>query len=259
MTQMTQQEKYAILTDPRYPRAAKYDPQWFLDNAMGSPCLQLADSLSQAMDLRPGMRVLDLGCGAALHSIFLAKEFGVQVWAADLWISPSDNWRRIQAAGMENLVLPLHAEAHALPFSQGYFDAVISINSFQFFATANTYLADHLAPLLREGGQLGVMVFGPREEFGGPVPDYLQPGWWPDFYYFHSPAWWRWHLEQTRLFDSVSIDDLDGDGNRLAILWETVMDKISILRDDQAKTLGWWRMVARRNQFMPDDFRITKG
>jgi hypothetical protein len=31
--------------------------------------------------------VLDLGCGRASSSIFLRREFGVQVWAADLWFS----------------------------------------------------------------------------------------------------------------------------------------------------------------------------
>jgi cyclopropane fatty-acyl-phospholipid synthase-like methyltransferase len=36
------------------------------------------------MNLQPGMRVLDLGCGRALSSIFLHREFGLQVWAADL-------------------------------------------------------------------------------------------------------------------------------------------------------------------------------
>lgn len=252
---MKQEEKFALLTDPRYPKAAQYAPQWLLDNAMGSPCLQLADSLAQAMNLTPGMRVLDLGCGKALTSIFLAREFGVQVWAADLWISPSENWERIRQAGMEALVFPLHAEAHALPFAKSYFDAVVCINAFQFFATANTYLADHLAPLLREGGQMGVMVFGPREEFSGPVPRHLQSGWWPDFYYFHSPEWWRWHVEQTALFDGVTVDDLNGDGNRLAVAWETIMDKITVLRDDRDKTLSWWRMTARRNGSMPDDFR----
>ncbi len=39
----------------------------------------------------PGLRVLDLGCGRASSSIFLCREFGVQVWAADLWFSASEN------------------------------------------------------------------------------------------------------------------------------------------------------------------------
>jgi len=38
----------------------------------------------QVLTLRPGMRVLDLGCGTALTSIFLAREYDVEVWATDL-------------------------------------------------------------------------------------------------------------------------------------------------------------------------------
>jgi cyclopropane fatty-acyl-phospholipid synthase-like methyltransferase len=47
----------------------------------------LTEALSQVMTLEPGMRVLDMGCGRAVSSIFLAKEFGLQVWATDLWIA----------------------------------------------------------------------------------------------------------------------------------------------------------------------------
>ena len=61
------------------------------------------------------MRVLDLGCGAAISSIFLARELGVQVWAADLWIDPTQNRRRIEEAGVGDRVFPIEAEAHTLP------------------------------------------------------------------------------------------------------------------------------------------------
>ena len=57
-------------------------------NLMGPNGLWLTDALTQLLPLEPGMRVLDLGCGAAISSIFLARELGVQVWAADLWIEP---------------------------------------------------------------------------------------------------------------------------------------------------------------------------
>ncbi len=33
------------------------------------------------MNLKPGMRVLDMGCGAGFTSIILAKEYGVTVFA----------------------------------------------------------------------------------------------------------------------------------------------------------------------------------
>jgi cyclopropane fatty-acyl-phospholipid synthase-like methyltransferase len=73
-----------------------------LENLMGPNAVWLAEALAGVMDLRPGMRVLDMGCGRAISSIFLAKEFGVQVWATDLWIKPSENWARIRAAGLES-------------------------------------------------------------------------------------------------------------------------------------------------------------
>lgn len=70
---------------PHYPRAAAHDPHWVLEHLDGPErALWLTEALTQVLDLRPGMRVLDMGCGMALSSIFLAKEFGVQVWANDL-------------------------------------------------------------------------------------------------------------------------------------------------------------------------------
>src|SRR5262245_2786582 len=101
-----------------YPRASAYDPEWVLENLMGPNVLWLAEALSQVMKLRPGMRVLDMGCGKAMSSIFLDKEFGNQVWANDLWISASDNCERIRVARMQERVFPIHAEAHALPYAE---------------------------------------------------------------------------------------------------------------------------------------------
>lgn len=49
---------------------------------MGPSPLWLVDSLSQHLQLEPGMRALDLGCGSAITSIFLAREFRVRVFAA---------------------------------------------------------------------------------------------------------------------------------------------------------------------------------
>ena len=85
--------------------------------------LWLTEWLAEALDLRPGMRVLDLGCGRAMSSVFLRREFGVQVWATDLWFSASENLQRIRDAGVEDGVFPIHADARALPFAAEFFDA----------------------------------------------------------------------------------------------------------------------------------------
>src|SRR4051794_34627726 len=78
----------------QFPRSATYDPAWFHMNHMGPNVLWLTEALTQVMPLEPGMRVLDLGCGTALSSIFLARELDVSVFAADLWVAPSGNWER---------------------------------------------------------------------------------------------------------------------------------------------------------------------
>ena len=136
----TQEELKSLLTLEELPRSAKYDPQWIIDHMMGPNVVWLAESLTQVMTLEPGMRVLDMGYGKALSSIFLAKEFGLQVWATDLWLSASANWDRILEAGAENQVFPIHAEAHALPYADGFFDALVSLDAYHYFGTDDLYM-----------------------------------------------------------------------------------------------------------------------
>jgi len=56
----------------RFPRSATYDPEWVREHQMGPNPLWSNEWLCEAMELRPGMRILDLGCGKALSSVFLA-------------------------------------------------------------------------------------------------------------------------------------------------------------------------------------------
>ena len=92
-----------LLVSERFPRSALYHPEWVLASISGGAnALWLTEWLASALDLRPGMRILDLGCGRAASSIFLRREFGVQVWATDLWFDVSENLRRIRDAGAED-------------------------------------------------------------------------------------------------------------------------------------------------------------
>jgi len=88
---MTNDPTTPTLHHPRYPRSNTYDPAWMTRNQMGPNALWLLESLAEVMPIEPEMKILDLGCGKAMTSIFLAKEFGARVWATDLWIAASDN------------------------------------------------------------------------------------------------------------------------------------------------------------------------
>jgi len=100
------------LLSERFARSSRYHPEWVTATASGGAnSLWMTEWLAEALDPRPGMRVLDLGCGRAASSIFLCREFGVQVWATDLWFSASENLRRIRDAGVKGGVFPIHADA----------------------------------------------------------------------------------------------------------------------------------------------------
>src|SRR5215469_15247201 len=129
-----------LLSD-RFPRSNKYNPEWLVAGCSGGANpLWLTEWLASAVDLRPGMRILDLGCGRALSSIFLCREFEVEVWAVDLWFSTSENLQRIRDAGAEHCVHPIHSDARSLPFATEFFDAIISIDSFPYYGTDDLYL-----------------------------------------------------------------------------------------------------------------------
>lgn len=156
-------EKTHPMYRPEFPKSNSYDPEWMMSHQMGPNAVWLAEWLTDGMQLEEGKRVLDLGCGKALTSIFLAKEFGVQVWAADLWMSPDHNFRRAKEAGVDHLVFPLKAEAHALPFAEGFFDAVVSVDAYQYFGTDELYLG-YLSRFVRQDGEIGVVVPGFMQE-----------------------------------------------------------------------------------------------
>src|SRR5881392_4005061 len=129
------------LRSDRFPRSSAYNPDWLIAGVSGAAHpLWMAEWLAEALDLRAGMRVLDLGCGRAASSIFLHREFGVQVWATDLWFSASENLKRIRDAGVEDGVFPIHADARSLPFAAEFFDVILAIDSYMYFGTDEFYL-----------------------------------------------------------------------------------------------------------------------
>ncbi|MCL2565394.1 MAG: methyltransferase domain-containing protein [Defluviitaleaceae bacterium] len=181
----------------KYIKSAKYDKGWVEENWMGPHPLWLVEDICSHLDLRPGMKVLDMGCGKGLTSVFLAKEYGVTVFANDLWISATDNLKRFEEAGVADKVFPIHAEAHTLPYAEGFFDAAISIDSYHYYGTSESYLPGVFAKLVKPGGQLAIVVPGLVREFDKGYPDTLEKHWDSELYTFHSKDWWRRLWEKT--------------------------------------------------------------
>jgi cyclopropane fatty-acyl-phospholipid synthase-like methyltransferase len=215
----------------------------------GAHSLWLTEWLTAAMDLRPGMRVLDLGCGRASSSIFLRREFGVQVWAVDLWFSAAENIQRIRDAGVEDGVFPLHADAHALPFAPDFFDAIVSIDSFPYYGTDDLYL-NYLAHFVKAGGPIAIAGAAVVRELDATVPEHLREWWTQDFRACHSAAWWREHWERTGIVD-IEVAETMPDGWKLWLDWHRAVApdnaiEIAAVEADAGACLGYMRVVGRR-------------
>lgn len=235
----------------RFPRSLKYHPEWILASVSGGAnSLWMTEWLAEALDLRPGLRVLDLGCGRAASSIFLRREFGVQVWAADLWFNVSENFQRIRDAGVADGVFPIHADARSLPFATEFFDVVVSIDSFIYYGTDDLYL-NYLARFVKPGGPVAIAGAGLVREIDGSVPEHLREWWTPDCWILHSAAWWRRHWERTGILDIKRADTMP-EGWRLWLDWLRAIapeneKEIKTLEADRGRYLGYVRVVGRRN------------
>jgi len=234
-----------------FPRSEAYNEDWVRAGVSGGANpLWLTEWLAEAMDLKRGMRVLDLGCGRALSSVFLHREFGVDVWAADLWFSPTENLQRILDAGAGDHVFPLRLDARRLPFADAFFDAIIAIDSYVYFGTDDLFLPD-LLRIVRPSGQLGIAGAGLRREIDRPVPTSLKDWWSPEMACLHSAAWWRNHWERAGLVTVERADDLPG-GWKLWRRWIEFIApdnhfELQALDADQGEYLGYVRAVCRRN------------
>lgn len=196
----------------KYLRTSNFAPEFIKDNLMGPNAMKLTEELLAMRVLPQKALVLDLGCGKGLSSILMAKEYGWKVIAADLWIEPTENHKRFESLGLTwDQIMPVKAEAHALPFASDYFDIVVSVDAYQYFGSVQGYLDTHLLPIVKPGGLIMIAVPGVKEELTDRVPDEMLLSWEKeDLSTFHSVGYWRALLSSSEGIDSVDVQEMDG-------------------------------------------------
>ncbi|MBN2535939.1 MAG: methyltransferase domain-containing protein [Spirochaetales bacterium] len=255
-------DMHHVLYHPAFPHASTYNPYWIFEHQMGPNVLWLTEWLVKDMNIKPGMRILDMGCGKSLSSIFLAREFDVEVWANDLWIQADDNWKRIRDAGPDNRIFPIHAEAHNLPFAEEFFDGIISMDSYQYYGTDELYLG-YFHKFLKQDGEIGIVVPGFHREINGNIPEYFlrkqKSGgvfWEWDMCSFHTKEWWGNLWNQYPFIDVLSCEKME-DGGYLWLEWEKALEKsdvkkifpsdVEALEADGNRTVTFIKVIAKRN------------
>ena len=256
-----------LMEKKEFPRSARYESSWIIENQMGPNALWLMEWLCEKLPLREGMRVLDLGCGRAMTSVFLAREFRLRVWAADLWMDPDNNWKRVVEAGEQDRICPMRCEAHSMPFSAGFFDAAVSVDAYQYFGTDELYI-DYLGRFVRPGGHIGVVVPGLTRAFDSGIPEHLtkpqangKPFWEDACRSFKTAAFWSELWKRSSMLTAVEVDTF-ADGWRHWRDFERAVElsgkgifpsDVEALERDRGEYIGFHRLIAERTDVLEEN------
>ena len=146
---------------------------------MGPNAMRMSEEMASYLNITKDMRILDLGCGMGLSTLFLVREYGAQVFAADLWINPTENYERFKSLGIDGKTVPVYVDAtKGLPFAHGYFDILFSVDSYHYYGDTPEMLPS-LIPYVKKGGYIAVAIPGIKFEFGNNVPKEMMP-WWKE-------------------------------------------------------------------------------
>jgi SAM-dependent methyltransferase len=120
--------------------------------------LVIAEDLAEAVDLRPGQRVLDVACGNGNASLAAARRFCEVVGIDYVPMLLDEGRQRAEADGLA--VDFREGDAENLPFPDSSFDVVLSTIGVMF-APNQEKAASELLRVLRPGGKIGMANWVP--------------------------------------------------------------------------------------------------
>lgn len=175
-------------------RTKNYRAFFTKDFLMGPNSLRLLDRLlAEAPWPVRFDRTLDLGCGMALTTQFIARETDArQVFAYDLWVCATDNERRIRQWGLADRIIPLHGDAMDMPFAHEWFDAIVSVDAYHYFGSREGVFTGKILPCVKPGGDVLIAIPGLKAEPVGALKELFHA--WAegdDAALFRTPAWWQ--------------------------------------------------------------------
>lgn len=176
----------------KYIKSEKYNSPALQQKIMGPNPIKLEEELLIDNKIPPKAVVCDLGSGQGLTSVFLAKEYGFTVYAADLWSDPDENRRFFDSMGVSReKLIPIKADATDLPFEKDFFDAVVSTDSYNYFGRDERYLDEKLLPFVKSGGYVYIAIPGMKHDCHEALPRELLLSWTPEqLDYMHDVDYW---------------------------------------------------------------------
>jgi SAM-dependent methyltransferase len=146
-------------------------PQWAaLDDVLSAQIRPLGLAAMKHLDVRPGERVIDVGCGGGETTAELGRRVGPNGRVLGIDISePLGEHARKNTAGMQQVEIRI-ADAQTASLESGEFDALFSRFGVMFFADPAAAFANLLGAL-RPGGRIAFVCWGaPTENLWMTVP-----------------------------------------------------------------------------------------
>ena len=195
----------------KYILSKKYETPELMEKIMGPNPIKLEEELMLGHKIPDGSVVCDLGSGRGLTSVFLAKEYGFKVYAADLWSDTEENKKFFESMGLtEEQIIPVKADAENLPFEKDFFDAVVTTDSYNYFGRNSMYLDEKLLPFVKSGGYIYISIPGMKKDCHDDLPKELLLSWTPEqLDYMHDAAYWKAMVEQCVGAELIEIGEME--------------------------------------------------
>ncbi len=181
------------------------------ETMMGPNSVRILEELLSQCPLRlsPNDQILDLGCGKGLTSLVIAKETGAKVYANDLWINADENRRRFIEWEIDKQVIPVCEDANDLHFEKKQFSALVSIDSYHYFAGSKGFFENKIMPFIKDGGVVLIGVPGIKDEFEGRAAQILFDWLGEDSHMFKGPKVWKELIGNSDRIESVRTWEVD--------------------------------------------------
>ena len=195
----------------KYILSEKYNTPALQSRIMGPNPVKLEEELLQGHQIPAGAVVCDLGSGMGLTSLFLAKEYGVTVYACDLWSDPAENQAFFDAMGApRGQIVPVKADATSLSFEKDFFDAVVCVDSYNYFGRDPDYLDEKLLPYVKPSAMIYIAIPGMKQDCHSALPPELLLSWTPEqLDYIHDIAYWTKIMESAKGSEILSIKEME--------------------------------------------------
>ena len=196
----------------KHTKALKYDSHFYHSLFMGPNPVKLEEELLLDNKIPENARVMDLGCGRGVTSLFLVKEYGFRVWAVDLWCGAEENGRFFSGEGLTpEQITPVHTDAaEGLPFGKEFFDAVVSVDSYHYFGRDPEYLDSRLLPYVKRRGLLYIAVPGMKKDLHDALPPELLLSWTAEqLEYIHDARYWADMVGRSKDAETVCVREME--------------------------------------------------